>query len=260
MKLSILPLVAALASVFLPFAHADEDDADIAGMKVQDLRAAGDQQKRYFVIHHPVQPPKDGWRTLFVLPGGPGDATFQPFVTRIAKHALPENYLVVQLVAPVWTPEQARNFVWPNKKSGVREAKFSTAEFYQAVRAEVAKAHKLDPRCSFTLTWSSSGTSGYEFSLLPKSGITGTFVAMSVFKPALLPSLSAAKGHPYYLYHSPQDFIPIAEAENARDALKKAGATVEFQTYEGGHGWQGDVFGSIRKGITWLEGQVGKGK
>ena len=94
--------------------------------------------------------------------------------------------------------------------------------------------------------------------MLPKTGITGTFVAMSVFQPASLPRLSAAKGHPYYLYHSPQDFIPLAQADAARDALQKAGATVELQTYEGGHGWHGDVFGNIRKGITWLEQQVDK--
>lgn len=56
---------------------------------------------RYFVIHKPTQQPDQGWRTLFVLPGGSGDARFQPFVTRIAKNALPEGYLVVELVAPV---------------------------------------------------------------------------------------------------------------------------------------------------------------
>jgi predicted esterase len=229
-------------------------------MKVQDLRAGGDETKRDCVIHRPVPPPKDGWRTFFVLPGGSGEAGFQPFVTRIAKHALPENYLVVQLVAPVWTPQQAQNIVWPGAKSGVREAKFTTADFFLAVRKEVEKAHRLDPRYSFTLTWSSSGLSGYEFSLLPKAGITGSFVAMSVFKPALLPALTKAKGRPYFLYHSPTDFIPIAQAETARDELRKAGAIVELQTYEGGHGWHGDVFGDIRKGITWLEEQVGKTK
>jgi predicted esterase len=228
-------------------------------MKVQDLRAGGDEKKRYFVIQRPAEPPKDGWRTLFVLPGGSGDAQFQPFVTRIAKNALPEGYLAVQLVAPVWTPQQAKNIVWPSAKSGVREMKFSTADFYLAVRSELAKTHKLDPRYSFSLTWSSSGMSGYEFSLLPKSGITGTFVAMSVFHPGELRPLSAAKGHPYFIYHSPQDFIPIAEPEAARDALRKAGAIVEFQTYEGGHGWRGNIFGDIRKGIDWLEQQATKG-
>jgi predicted esterase len=76
---------------------------------------------------------------------------------------------------------------------------------------------------------------------------------MSVFHPAVLPPLAAAKGHPYFIYHSPQDFIPMAQPEAARDALQKAGGIVELQTYEGGHGWRGDVFGDIRKGINWLE-------
>lgn len=237
------------------FVAAADVPADIADMKVQDLRAGGDDKKRYFVIHRPVEPPKDGWRTLFVLPGGSGNAQFQSFVTRIAKNALPDGYLVVQLVAPVWTPQQARNMVWPRDKSGVPEMKFSTTDFFLAVRAEVEKAHKLDTRHCFTLTWSSSGMSGYTLSLLPKAGVTGTFVAMSVFHPGALPSLAAAKGHPYFLYHSPQDFIPITQAHAARDVLQKAGARVELQSYEGGHGWRGNVFGDIRKGIDWLERQ-----
>jgi predicted esterase len=256
---TLVTVIAALVVATPHAAPAQEVPADIADMKVQDLRAGGDDKKRYFVIQRPVEPPKDGWRTLFVLPGGSGDAQFQPFVTRIAKNALPEGYLVVQLVAPVWTPQQAQNIVWPSDKSGVREMKFSTSDFFLAVRTELAKAHKLDPRYSFTLTWSSSGMSGYGFSLLPKSGVTGTFVAMSVFHPGALPALTAAKGHPYFIYHSPQDFIPIAQPEAARDALTKAGAIVKFQTYEGGHGWRGNIFGDIRKGIDWLEQQAPKG-
>lgn len=261
MKSTILTLLMAVAILMagVSLARAADVPADIADMKVQDLRAGGDEKKRYFVIHRPVEPPKEGWRTLFVLPGGPGSAEFQPFVTRIAKYGLSESYLVVQLVAPVWTPEQAQNIVWPNEKSGVKEMLFSTDDFFLAVRSELAKAHKLDPRYSFSLTWSSSGMSGYGFSLLPKSGITGTFVAMSVFFPAMLPSLAAAKGHPYFIYHSPQDFIPIALPEAARDALRKEGATVELQTYQGGHGWRGNIFGDIRKGIAWLEEQAAKG-
>lgn len=246
---------AMLLSSVASIASAADVPPDIADMQVQDLRARGDEKMRYFVIHKPTPPPAQGWRTLFVLPGGSGDAQFQPFVTRIAKNALPEGYLVVQLVAPVWTPQQAQNIVWPGEKSGVPEMKFSTTDFFLAVRAEVEKAHKLDPRYSFTLTWSSSGMSGYALSLLPRSGITGTFVAMSVFHSGALPPLNAAKGHPYFLYHSPQDFIPIAQSEAARDMLQKAGATVELQTYEGGHGWRGNVFGNIRQGIEWLERQ-----
>ena len=33
------------------------------------------------------------------------------------------------------------------------------------------------------------------------------------------------------------------------------GPLVEFATYEGGHGWKGDVFGNIRTGVEWLEKQ-----
>lgn len=261
MNRTIHALLLAAAAFFIGTSQTAAADIaeDIADMKVQDLRAGGDEKKRYFTIQRHAEPPKDGWRTLFVLPGGAGDAQFQPFITRIAKHALPEGYLVVQLVAPVWTPQQAQNIVWPSAKSGVQEMKFSTVDFFLAVRSELAKAYKLDSRYSFTLTWSSSGMSGYEFSLLPKSGITGTFVAMSVFHPKQLPALAAAKGHPYFIYHSPQDFIPIAHPEAARDALKKAGAIVKFQTYEGGHGWHGNIFGDIRKSIEWLEQQTAHG-
>lgn len=249
---------AVLLSSVVSIAGAADVPPDIADMLVQELRARGDARMRYFVIHKPTPPPAQGWRTLFVLPGGSGDAQFQPFVTRIAKNALPEGYLVVQLVAPIWTTQQAKNIVWPGKGSGVPEMKFTTTEFFLTVRAEVEKAHKLDSHHCFTLTWSSSGMSGYALSVLPKSGITGTFVAMSVFHPGALPPLAAAKGHPYFLHHSPQDFIPIAQAETARDMLQKAGATVELQTYEGGHGWRGNIFGDIRKGIQWLENQQSK--
>lgn len=255
---NLLLTAAMLLSSVASKASAADVPPDIADMQVQDLRARGDEKMRYFVIHRPIPTPAQGWRTLFVLPGGSGDAQFQPFVTRIAKNALPEGYLVVQLVAPVWTPQQAKNIVWPGENSGVSEMKFSTTDFFLAVRAEVGKAHKLDTRYSFTLTWSSSGMSGYALSLMPKAGVTGTFVAMSVFRPSKLPLLTAAKGHPYFLYHSPQDFIPIAHPQTARDTLQKAGATVEIQTYEGGHGWRGNIFGEIRRGIQWLEEQQSK--
>ena len=41
--------------------------------------------------------------------------------------------------------------------SVVREMKFSTSEFFLTVRSELAKAHKLDPRYSFTLTGHRAG-------------------------------------------------------------------------------------------------------
>jgi predicted esterase len=79
---------------------------------------------------------------------------------------------------------------------------------------------------------------------------------MSVFKPDQLPPLENAKGHAYYVLHSPEDFIPIRMAEQACDALGEHGATVKLETYSGGHGWRGDVYGMIRTGIQWLEEQA----
>ncbi len=83
--------------------------------------------------------------------------------------------------------------------------------------------------------------------------LTGSFVAMSVFRPERYEHLENARGRGYYILHSPQDFIPIDMATEARDELRRYGAHVELRTYEGGHGWRGDVYGEIRRGIKWLE-------
>jgi predicted esterase len=122
------------------------------------------------------------------------------------------------------------------------------------VIADVAKKHKLNSKRIFTLSWSSSGPAAYAVSLQDKGSVTGSFIAMSVFNPRFLPPLKRAKGHAYYLYHSPEDRIcPYRMAEQARNDLADNGAKVRLQTYEGGHGWRGNVYGDIRRGVEWLE-------
>ncbi len=76
---------------------------------------------------------------------------------------------------------------------------------------------------------------------------------MSVFKPDRLPPLANAEGRAYFILHSPDDFIPIRMTHEARDVLHENGARVELVTYAGGHGWRGDVYGNLRRGIHWLE-------
>jgi predicted esterase len=56
--------------------------------------------------------------------------------------------------------------------------------------------------------------------------------------------------------HGRKDFIPMRFPELARDALAEAGAKTKLTVHEGKHGWQGDVFGQIRAGVEWLEGQA----
>ena len=229
---------------------AQEDVADITS---QDLLAGKDENKRYFLVgpHKGATAPKKGYGLLVVLPGGDGSADFHPFVKRIYKNSVPEGYLLAQPVAVKWTEEQ--QIVWPTDKNRVDGMKFSTEEFVDAVIKDVGNRHKLDPERIFTLTWSSSGPAAYAISLTSKK-VTGSFIAMSVFKPDLLPPLEKAKGHGYFLYHSPDDNVcPFEMAEQAAKDLEKSGARVKLATYEGGHGWRAGLYDHIREGVEWLE-------
>lgn len=233
---------------------------DVADVPIRELRAGEVQEMRYFLIgaEEDAEAPKQGFRLLLVMPGGDGSADFRSFVQRIWKHVLSERYLIAQLVAPQWSEEQAEKLVWPTARNPWPKAEFTTETFLQEVIADVEERHELDLEHVYTLSWSSSGPAAYAYSLTKGTRVTGSFVAMSVFKPDQLPKLSAAKGQAYYLLHSPDDFIPIRMAEDARKKLAKARAEVVLQTYEGGHGWHGDVFGMLREGLAWLEGHHAK--
>jgi predicted esterase len=178
-------------------------------------------------------------------------------VKRIYQSALPKGYLAAQPVAIQWDPSQ--EIVWPTKKNKVKKMKFSTEEFVEAVIKEVKKLHKIDGEKIFTLSWSSSGPAAYALALQDKTAVTGSFIAMSVFKPDYLPSLRKARGRGFYLFHSEKDAVcPYAHAEDANKKLEKEKAKVTLVTYEGGHGWHGNVYGNIRKGVDWLEKNHGK--
>lgn len=217
-------------------------------------------QKNYFLIGDPqnVTTPKGGWKLLLILPGGDGSATFNPFCRGIHKNALPEDYLAVQLVAPVWSDSQER-IVWPTQTVNPENATFTTESLIKEVVADVAERVEINSEYVFALGWSSGGPPLYANSLQADSPVTGTFVAMSVFWPERLGDLSKAKGHPYFILHSPDDWIKIDE--HARVATKKltdAGATTVLHTYSGGHGWVNDPNGNIRRGVQWLETQIEK--
>lgn len=234
-------------------------DADIADIPSEDLRAGRDPNMRYFLIGpapgtaapgDAAAPPK-GLGLVVILPGGPGSADFLPFVKRICKNALPPGFVAAQPVSVMWTPQQ--QIIWPTEKIRAAGMKFSTEKFVASVIADAASRRKIDPARIYTLSWSSSGPAAYALSLSTKK-IRGSFVAMSVFKPNELPPLPNAKGHAYYLYHSPDDkTCPYPMAEQAAAALKKAGAAATLVQYPGGHGWLGNTFPDLRAGFDWLE-------
>jgi predicted esterase len=252
----VLGLLVALAAL-LP---AGAQDAK-AGPEPQDVLVGGDAQQRY-LLHGPgadAQAPRDGWRLLVVMPGGDGSAEFAPFVGRIRENALGADWLIAQIVAPKWSAEQT--IVWPTRRMPAEGMERSSEELFAAVVRDVAAKRELDPRYLFTLAWSSSGMLAYGLGLDPESGVTGSFVAMSVYRPDDLPSLKAAKGERFYILHSPEDQVcPPRMAEQARDELVEAKAVVEYATYAGGHGWHGDAFGNLRRGLAWLESQAEQAK
>ena len=234
-------------------APAQDDVADVPSKQVS---IGGDDKKSYFLIgaSETAKPPEKGFGLIIIMPGGDGSAEFHPFVKRIVKNGLPNGYLAAQPIAVKWTDGQ--QIVWPTETSKAEGQKFSTETFVKDVIADVrgVQKQKIDPAKIFTLSWSSSGPAAYAISLTKDTGVVGSFVAMSVFKPDQLPPLTNAKGHTYFIYHSPDDKVcPPRVAEQARDDLKKNDAKVEFKTYPGGHGWRGPLYVDVRAGVEWLE-------
>jgi hypothetical protein len=220
---------------------------------VWDMRARKNENERYFQIGPAKEDrqPKDGWRLLLVIPGGDGSPDFMGFVRNIRANVLGEKWIVAELVAPKWkTPTNT----WPSKLSPVPKMDLPIEEIAADVVADVGQQQKIDKSYVFALGWSSSGHVVYTLSLAEKPIITGAYVAMAVFHPKELPPLKAAKGRSWFLDHSPDDTTcPYKDAETARDALKAAGGNVDLVAYKGGHGWQDDPFGRLRKGIEFLE-------
>ena len=252
----VLVLCAALCSLWLRgFAPAEAraDDEKPDGPPVKEMTAGGDEHMRFFLIGlNAKAAPAGGYRLLLVLPGGDGSEEFRPFVTNVAARALPDGYLVAQLVAPKWREGNDR-IVWPTEKVPDDKMKFPTEEFIDAVVGEVRKGHEVDAKHVYALGWSSGGPPVYAAAMRPETPLTGAFVAMSVFKPADLPPAEKLDGRAFYVLHGNRDFIPMRFPELARDMLAKAGAETKLSVYEGKHGWQGDVFGTIRAGVEWLE-------
>ncbi|MAT72464.1 MAG: hypothetical protein CMJ58_23425 [Planctomycetaceae bacterium] len=103
----------------------------------------------------------------------------------------------------------------------------------------------------------SGGPAAYAASLAEDTPLTATMPAMSIFYPGMYRTLDNAKGHAYFLLHSPEDQTCKYElAKRAVQTLTDKGATVALLDYPGGHGWRGNVLGNIRAGVQWMEAQT----
>jgi beta-lactamase regulating signal transducer with metallopeptidase domain/poly(3-hydroxybutyrate) depolymerase len=227
---------------------------EAASMPSTKVLVGNDPNKHYELMgpREGEKEPEGGWKLLVILPGGDGSADFNPFLRRVALKALPPGYMVAQAVAPKWTDNQNR-VVWPTAKLPDGKMGFPTEQFVREVIADVKLRKTIDAGRVYLMGWSSGGPPVYTCLTMPDMPVAGAFVAMSVFKPDVLPALEGAKDRAVYVLHSPQDTINIRFANDAVAKLAAAGARTKLATYEGGHGWRGDVFGQIRAGIEWLE-------
>ncbi len=225
-----------------------------AKLKNEEFTVGGDKQKKYFLIGRfdKQKTPDEGFKLLLILPGGTGSADFNPFCQRIHADQAPSNYLSVQLVAPVWNGKQ--DVVWPTNQSNPEKARFTTEQFITDVVNDVAKKVKINRKYILAMGWSSGGPPIYSASMTKNCPVTGTMPVMSAFRDKWIPDIAGAKNHPYFILHSPDDWIKIDEhARVAEKKLKAAGAIVQFDTYRGGHGWRGNSVGKISSGLTWLD-------
>lgn len=223
---------------------------------VQRTYVGVNTKQQYFLMRHrkPAQP-VEKYGLVVIVPGGPGTADFLPFGANVlTRHAIPDDFLVAQLVAPQWRPGDDR-IVWPSHVFPDDKAEFTTEEFIAAVIDEVGTKERIDPRFVFTLGWSSSGHVLYSASTrVPR--VRGSVVAMSRFLPARSVETDKVKGKAYYLYHSPEDRVcRFTEAELAVKTLKEHGAEANLVSYKGGHGWQPFTFYAdrIKEGVLWLK-------
>jgi predicted esterase len=170
----------------------------------------------------------------------------------VALKALPPGYIVAQAVAPKWTENQNR-VIWPTAKLPDEKMAFPTEQFVREIIADVKSKKTINGGRVYLMGWSGGGPPAYTCLAIPDMPVTGGLVAMSVFQPNVMPALEGAKDRAVYVLHSPQDKINIRFANDAVAKLAAAGARTKLTTYEGGHGWRGDVFGQIRAGVDWLE-------
>ena len=229
----------------------EDPSSDVADIPNQELQIGDDTNKRYYLIGQHDSPPEGGYKLAIVMPGGDGGRGFNPFVRRIYKHTLDSSWIIVEPIAFQWTP--AQQIVWPKKGDKVDGAMFTTEDFVDAIIDDVKKRTEINERHVVTLSWSSSGPAAYALALRADSPITGSYIAMSVFKENFYQSAEAAKDRRFIIDHSPDDNLcPYWMSESAEKMLKENGGDVKRLSYKGGHGWRGDVYARITEGMEWL--------
>lgn len=218
------------------------------------MRTDGGDPRRAWLRHEAidVEPPAGGFALLVVLPGGDGSIDVAPFVRDVLRGRAGDDVVVLQMIAPPIEPDDRDAVVWPTARLRDDRVDFTIEPVVHAAIDEAVRELPIDPKRIAVLGWSSGGPPAYGLTLVADGPVRGAVVAMSVFKPDLLPPLDGAKGRSFSIVHSPEDFIAMRFPDAARAALREAGARVELRPYAGGHGWNAEALDAVEAGLAFV--------
>jgi hypothetical protein len=219
-------------------------------------RAGGDPRKRYFLLVPPSTSPEDVRHLVLVMPGVPGPARLSlPFLSELHA-ALGRKYVLAVLSPPTWGGEQAKRAPWPTEASRARwpEVGFSSEAFLRAVLEDVRAQRAFSVGRAIVFGWSASGPAAYAAASGPDVPYEGFYVLSSPFDPGVL-DLSTVRGRRFYLQHGREDpETPARASETAAEVLRRHGATVRLDLFEGGPAFSHrDPKYAVRLALSWLE-------
>ncbi|MBI2921804.1 MAG: hypothetical protein HYY18_12030 [Planctomycetes bacterium] len=245
----VSPLLAALG--YLP-ARGEE-------LPHEDLKAGNDAKKRYFLIgpSPKVTIGAEGYGLIVMIPGA--SQTGEDWLPKAKEYAqaLPnERYLFAFPCSVIWNEKQTNP--WPTAKTPEKGMKFCTEDFLEAVVADVKARHKVNVRRVFLYGYQWGAFPAYAAGLRPRSPFTGVIAATGEMKLKDLPAIAGARARGWYLMSwDDPNYCPKGAMEEARAALRKAGARVEFKDF-GKEAFGGQGCAALLSAIEWLEKNAGE--
>ncbi len=106
--------------------------------------------------------------------------------------------------------------------------------------------------------FSQGAATACDLAFLDASTLSGLIVMSGTFfcKDVWIPAMPNRRGLPAFVSHGTQDpVVPFVLAERLRDEMTKAGLTVDWQPFEGGHGIPGPTLAALAQFVaTCLRG------
>lgn len=253
-----------IAEIYREKAKTDGFVKDLLEKLLEEVRAAepekpfligGDAKKKYFLRRPESLKQGDSLPLVLILPGGNGQAReFLPWLTQLHRES-GRGMVFAVLSAPVWSEDENR-VVWvtTNWMSKYKNATFPVERFIGEAVEDLRAKKLFTIEKVLLLGWSSSGPALYSAALeKEKVPYDGYYILSSVFKPEQL-EMKFAKGKKFYLHQGSEDQVTALHfAKRAEKDLKKNGAVVTLEVFQGGHGFaMENPFESVRKGLDWL--------